>query len=78
MCVVSAADDPELAAAAASSDQCEQSGSDDRPPVPKTPPPSELKTPSTTDSPGRRAMRSRFKLAANFSFSQSNAGAHNV
>ncbi|KAA8594576.1 hypothetical protein FQN60_011711, partial [Etheostoma spectabile] len=45
-----------------------QPGSTDDSAVPKSPPPSDTKTPLSMDSPSRRATRSRIKLAANFSF----------
>lgn len=60
--------EPEVAAADSSSDPPEQPGSTDDSAVTQPPPPPDTKTPASTDSPGRRATRSRIKLAANFSF----------
>uniref|UniRef100_A0A3Q3W5V0 Meiosis regulator and mRNA stability factor 1 n=1 Tax=Mola mola TaxID=94237 RepID=A0A3Q3W5V0_MOLML len=60
-------DEPEVAADGPS-DPPEQPGSTEDTAIPKVPPPPNKKTPSSMDSPSRRASRSRIKLAANFSF----------
>ncbi|XP_039668556.1 meiosis regulator and mRNA stability factor 1 isoform X3 [Perca fluviatilis] len=59
-------DEPDAAAVADSTPGLP--GSTDDSAVPKPPPPSDMKTPLSMDSPSRRATRSRIKLAANFSF----------
>ncbi|XP_028452426.1 meiosis regulator and mRNA stability factor 1 isoform X3 [Perca flavescens] len=62
-------DEPDAAAVADSTpDPPGPPGSTDDSAVPKPPPPSDMKTPLSMDSPSRRATRSRIKLAANFSF----------
>ncbi|XP_041789108.1 meiosis regulator and mRNA stability factor 1 isoform X2 [Chelmon rostratus] len=62
-------DETEVAAVADStSDPCEQPGRTEDPAVTKPPPPPDIKTLSSVDSPSRRGTRSRIKLAANFSF----------
>ncbi|XP_059211415.1 meiosis regulator and mRNA stability factor 1 isoform X3 [Centropristis striata] len=47
---------------------CDPPGSTDDSAATDPPPPPDVKPPLSTDSPGRRASRSRIKLAANFSF----------
>ncbi|XP_040891480.1 meiosis regulator and mRNA stability factor 1 isoform X2 [Toxotes jaculatrix] len=64
-------DEPEVAAAAVTdgtSDPPEQPGSTEDSAVTKPPAAHNVKTALSTDSPSRRAARSRIKLAANFSF----------
>uniref|UniRef100_A0A671WUK1 Meiosis regulator and mRNA stability factor 1 n=1 Tax=Sparus aurata TaxID=8175 RepID=A0A671WUK1_SPAAU len=64
-------DEPEAAAAAVAdttSEPPEQPGSSEDSAVTKPPPPPNTKTPLSMDSPSRRAARSKFKIAANFSF----------
>ncbi|KAM8771766.1 meiosis regulator and mRNA stability factor 1 isoform 4-T4 [Acanthopagrus schlegelii] len=64
-------DEPEVAAAAVAdttSEPPEQPGSSEDSAVTKPPPPPNMKPPLSMDSPSRRATRSKFKLAANFSF----------
>ncbi|XP_034748035.1 meiosis regulator and mRNA stability factor 1 isoform X3 [Etheostoma cragini] len=62
-------DEPDVAAGAdGTPDPPGQPGSTDYSAVPKSPPPSDTKTPLSMDSPSRRSTRSRIKLAANFSF----------
>nr|XP_046260633.1 meiosis regulator and mRNA stability factor 1 isoform X3 [Scatophagus argus] len=60
-------DEPEVTADGAS-EPPEQPGSTEDSTATKPPPPPDTKTPLSMDSPSRRAMRSRIKLAANFSF----------
>ncbi|KAI3352277.1 hypothetical protein L3Q82_005255 [Scortum barcoo] len=60
-------DEPEVAADGAF-DPTKQSGSTEDSALSKPPPPPDMKIPVSVDSPSRRATRSRFKLAANFSF----------
>uniref|UniRef100_A0A671WMT0 Meiosis regulator and mRNA stability factor 1 n=1 Tax=Sparus aurata TaxID=8175 RepID=A0A671WMT0_SPAAU len=61
---------PPTAAAVAdtTSEPPEQPGSSEDSAVTKPPPPPNTKTPLSMDSPSRRAARSKFKIAANFSF----------
>lgn len=66
-CVISVNDKPEVAADDASN-PTNQRGSTEDTTVTKAPPPPDIKTPFSMDSPSRRATRSRIKLAANFSF----------
>ncbi|XP_070712456.1 meiosis regulator and mRNA stability factor 1 [Pempheris klunzingeri] len=61
-------DEPEVTAADGTFDPPEQPGSTEDSAASKPPPPPDTKAPLSTDSPGRRAARSRIKLAANFSF----------
>ncbi|XP_035856817.1 meiosis regulator and mRNA stability factor 1 isoform X4 [Sander lucioperca] len=62
-------DEPDAVAVADSTpDPPGPTGGTDDSAVPKPPPPSDMKTPLSMDSPSRRATRSRIKLAANFSF----------
>lgn len=62
LCVISVSDEPEEAAAS------DPPGSSDDSAVTNAPQPADVKPPVSTDSPSRRASRSRIKLAANFSF----------
>ena len=71
LCVIPVSDEPEVAAAAVAdttSEPPEQPGSSEDSAVTKPPPPPNMKPPLSMDSPSRRATRSKFKLAANFSF----------
>uniref|UniRef100_A0A671WMK6 Meiosis regulator and mRNA stability factor 1 n=1 Tax=Sparus aurata TaxID=8175 RepID=A0A671WMK6_SPAAU len=59
---------PPTAVADTTSEPPEQPGSSEDSAVTKPPPPPNTKTPLSMDSPSRRAARSKFKIAANFSF----------
>ncbi|XP_047433405.1 meiosis regulator and mRNA stability factor 1 isoform X4 [Mugil cephalus] len=62
-------DEPAPAAVDGTSDPPEEAGCSDDSAVSRPPPPApDTKTPSSTDSPSKRAARSKIKLAANFSF----------